>query len=515
MASTSGGSDQIQGVDNEGDESDASRLMIDSSYDDQEQEQEQVTITEMETNNDAEQENTEQWQTKSTKGKRKIMNSPENLDQPIKKQQKSEPKIFAYIKGKDFNLVNQIKRDPLQYSRWFARNLNITTTSSFKLIEQTQSLRVTCVSKQQQEHVLNIQDIIGQQVIVSLPKSQQQAQATGPRQQLTSSSSVDTDTDNRIKLNHGIIFNVSYNINIEDIVTQTGAYKARRLKKRDSVTKRLFDTESVVISFLEDTPQRVNIGFLSFKVNTYIPIPIRCSNCQRFNHPTKLCRSERKRCVKCGEDHTFDDCPITEREHMKCVNCQEHHSAAWTGCRIYQETKAALHVSAIQKMSYKDALVKVRSTQQDSIPIPQQPTIATASTLTQLGSSKPTPAPTPSQIAPPPTVHTYHQHYINQPTDIAVVTSSPKDHDATVLVSPSTARQIVADPTHWPEGSRLKIHFNEYSNHYKLLDTLSTILVFVLGDLHATTNKLFYKTYHDKLIDAAEKAGINVHGRFL
>ena len=44
-----------------------------------------------------------------------------------------------------------------------------------------------------------------------------------------------------------------------------------------------------------------------------------------------------------------------------CVNCKGQHSAAFKGCSKYQEVSKALKVSVVDKVSYRDAVLKVKS----------------------------------------------------------------------------------------------------------------------------------------------------------
>ena len=45
----------------------------------------------------------------------------------------------------------------------------------------------------------------------------------------------------------------------------------------------------------------------------------------------------------------------------KCANCGEAHSAAYKKCRKFEEVQRTLKVVASQRISYKDALVQIRS----------------------------------------------------------------------------------------------------------------------------------------------------------
>jgi len=67
-------------------------------------------------------------------------------------------------------------------------------------------------------------------------------------------------------------------------------------------------------------------------------------------------------CVHCGKVHSLDACPISDDPTKAiCVNCKGLHAAAFRGSSKYQEVSKALKVSVADKLSYRDALVKVKS----------------------------------------------------------------------------------------------------------------------------------------------------------
>lgn len=60
-----------------------------------------------------------------------------------------------------------------------------------------------------------------------------------------------------------------------------------------------------------------------------------CKRCQRVGHASINCHFTR-RCIKCGEPHGKDDCPIeqnSDKNLLKCVNCNKSgHPASYFGC---------------------------------------------------------------------------------------------------------------------------------------------------------------------------------------
>ena len=68
------------------------------------------------------------------------------------------------------------------------------------------------------------------------------------------------------------------------------------------------------------------------------------------------------KCVRCGQGHSWENCPVKDDlTQAVCVNCKGRHSAAYKGCSKYQEVSKVLKVAAVDQVSYRDALIKVRS----------------------------------------------------------------------------------------------------------------------------------------------------------
>ncbi|GFT42681.1 uncharacterized protein TNCV_5140221 [Trichonephila clavipes] len=65
--------------------------------------------------------------------------------------------------------------------------------------------------------------------------------------------------------------------------------------------------------------------YLTVKIDTFNrrPGPTQCYTCNLFNHSSKNCHIK-TRCLKCGEPHRTDDCPIRNLiENPVCINCKE------------------------------------------------------------------------------------------------------------------------------------------------------------------------------------------------
>ena len=77
----------------------------------------------------------------------------------------------------------------------------------------------------------------------------------------------------------------------------------------------------------------IYVGFNHCQAHPWIREPIRCFNCQRFNHVSSTCRFE-KRCLNCGVTH---DCDGKCSNEPKCANCSGPHMANYGGCNRRKE----------------------------------------------------------------------------------------------------------------------------------------------------------------------------------
>ena len=94
-------------------------------------------------------------------------------------------------------------------------------------------------------------------------------------------------------------------------------------------------------------------------VSVYIPLPIRCGNCQKYGHRTDQCKRDKPRCPRCTEAHDYSACTVPD-EQIKCSNCGENHSSAYRGCKKYREISAALRKAATENITYRDAVKKLK-----------------------------------------------------------------------------------------------------------------------------------------------------------
>ncbi|GFS86900.1 putative RNA-directed DNA polymerase from transposon X-element [Trichonephila clavipes] len=94
-------------------------------------------------------------------------------------------------------------------------------------------------------------------------------------------------------------------------------------------------------------PSTIKAGYLNCKIRPYVPNPVRCFKCQRFDHTQTSCRGQLtcSRCASVG--HSSPDCTL----EPKCVNCTQSHPSdskicpKWKLEKQIQEIKANKYIS--------------------------------------------------------------------------------------------------------------------------------------------------------------------------
>jgi hypothetical protein len=90
---------------------------------------------------------------------------------------------------------------------------------------------------------------------------------------------------------------------------------------------------------------------IKYKTETYVKPPPRGYLCQGFSHMAKSCRSS-TRCGRCTGEHNTRNCGS---HTIKCINCGEGHSAAYTGCVAYFRATAITAVARARKEGWTKA----------------------------------------------------------------------------------------------------------------------------------------------------------------
>ena len=113
-------------------------------------------------------------------------------------------------------------------------------------------------------------------------------------------------------------------------------------------------TGTIVVTFKSpNAPEKIKMGYLNLKVETYIPNPLRCFNCQKYGHGRTSCKRRSSVCGKCGQqDHEELAC---QEEKPKCANCEGSHPAYSKSCPLWVKEKEVQKVKATQNISFPEA----------------------------------------------------------------------------------------------------------------------------------------------------------------
>jgi len=295
-----------------------------------------------------------EWKTYINKRRRQNSSCSSTIADP--KRGRPEPASFVYIKARDFDIAKEASKHPIKFKSMLTQNFG--ETGSVKLLKNC--VRVTYLSEKQKSTMINTKEWDGQ--IIDITESWSKHPGN------FSTSGVHPRSAHSVR---GIIFGVPCDLTVEQIAEEVKALSARRLERWSNGQKE--PTENVILTFQDDLPTHVVLGFIRRKVKPYVPLPLRCANCQRFGHHATKCH-RKQRCVRCGEEHDLESCPTKENpDQINCVNCKGQHSAAYRKCTRYQEVSQMLKVAVHEKISYRDALQKVRSEAESVEPLTSTP----------------------------------------------------------------------------------------------------------------------------------------------
>ena len=98
---------------------------------------------------------------------------------------------------------------------------------------------------------------------------------------------------------------------------------ARRLKRyRDGKEE---GSESVVLEFVGELPERIFIYYVSYRVSAYVRTQLRCSCCQEYGYVAKVCRRRKERCRRCGKNGCSDGLCDISKDKAICFHCGGNH----------------------------------------------------------------------------------------------------------------------------------------------------------------------------------------------
>ena len=149
---------------------------------------------------------------------------------------------------------------------------------------------------------------------------------------------------------------------IHDGLKSQGVTDVKRISVRRNGEIRT--TSTYILTFSSpDLPHSVKIGYISAKVDLYIPNPMRCFKCQQYGHQISRC-PRGPICAKCGtdeEDHSYNTCSNT----LKCTNCKGSQAAFSREYPIWKEEKEILNIKYTKNVSFPEARQHVKQRQAD------------------------------------------------------------------------------------------------------------------------------------------------------
>ena len=203
----------------------------------------------------------------------------------------------------------------------------VGTVKSIKKLRKG-SLLVEVASQAQSKNIVKMDKLANSPVLVS------------PHKSLNSSKGV-IRTRDLDDIPEADILNALEDQNVTSV-------KRVSIKKGDNI----ITTGTYILTFgVPELPSSLKLGYLRVKVDTFIPNPLRCFQCQKFGHGQLSCRGSIT-CFRCGESgHNGRDC----EEGPKCRNCQGAHMASSKECPIWKTEKQIQQTKVVNKITYAEA----------------------------------------------------------------------------------------------------------------------------------------------------------------
>ena len=149
---------------------------------------------------------------------------------------------------------------------------------------------------------------------------------------------------------------------LQEIIKFEGKYQIEKIQRILSFkSKERTPTNLLKIWINADQlPEYMYIMAERFRVKPYIQRTIQCYRCQGFGHFASTCKKSQS-CLVCSGNHRFNECPNKNTDNVKCTNCGKNHTANYSKCPMMIKENEIQKIKSIEKVSYKDALVKLNS----------------------------------------------------------------------------------------------------------------------------------------------------------
>jgi len=163
---------------------------------------------------------------------------------------------------------------------------------------------------------------------------------------------------------HGVLSPIALDVDLDSLKEHATfspnatLHSVERLKRK--INNKLEESLSIKLTFKSTVlPESCKIfGYLS-KIRPYVPQPIQCYNCQRYNHTAGSCKTL-ARCLLCAGKHKKEECTAV---HLHCANCKEAHAANSKECKFMKQAREVETVKVQKKLPYSEArnFVNLRS----------------------------------------------------------------------------------------------------------------------------------------------------------
>ena len=112
----------------------------------------------------------------------------------------------------------------------------------------------------------------------------------------------------------------------------------------------IISTNTYILNFnTPKPPSEIKIGYM-IKVEIYIQNPLRCHNCQKFEHHKEKC-TRPPTCKNCWKTGNHIDC----QQPLKCANYKQNHSVNSKECKLWKKDKRILEVKHTKNICYPEA----------------------------------------------------------------------------------------------------------------------------------------------------------------
>ena len=119
----------------------------------------------------------------------------------------------------------------------------------------------------------------------------------------------------------------------------------------------MIPTSTLFLTFSSpDLPNEIKVGYLRVKVVLFVPNPLGCFNCNRFDRTSAGCKTTAK-CVKCAKEKRDGECDGPRN----CSNCSGPHADSAKDCPVWQMKKEIQRIRIEKRVPFPEARLLVEA----------------------------------------------------------------------------------------------------------------------------------------------------------